>query len=357
MIPGGNRKRGCECGPTNGASAPREEKRVMDVAFRYTADAVQKAFVEQGLSLPREGRVEVNPEEISEQARKALLDLGKVEFQRDGLVGTGSPGSYYSEQHVDLTRVVYGSLSMSGFGLENSRYVEVASAPEDAKDVDVLVAQCARAQEKLVTDLREKVESQAREALQNAREALEEAKTTRRTISVKNALRGFPGKYPDLVPQQLKDESDALASEKTALDEEIERQQRADAQAFLASEQEKKEALLADRLAWIEEHASEFLRDAVAAGYDCKRRYIEERAAAEHPDYAVDMEDAAAWRPRSCPSPEAFAEAKRVGGTVVWLTSPPYEFEDFEEQENWEEREAVAIEDFRDTGVDLVREV
>ncbi len=37
-------------------------------AERDVADAVQKAFVEQGKSLPREGKVEVNPEEISAHA-------------------------------------------------------------------------------------------------------------------------------------------------------------------------------------------------------------------------------------------------------------------------------------------------
>lgn len=325
----------------------------MDIAFRYTADAVKKAFVEQGQSLPREGRVEVDLEELAAKTRQALLDLGKVEFGEEGLVGTA--GMNPSKRYVALTFVRYGGYT------EDVRHVEVSSAPEGPKDIDRLVAQCARVEDELLSDLRAKAKAHAYEALKQARETLEKvrAKPKERThheaaAFARSLLHSFDNRYAALVPQQLKDERDVLEAEARALWGEIERQRRAAHAAQEAEERARKEALLAERKAWIEEHGSQFLREAVAAGYDCKRRYIEERAAKEHPNYVADLGDDAVWRSRSCPSPEGLAEAKRVGGTVVWLTEHPYDEADGSEDPEDLEGEAVLIENFRGTGVDLV---
>jgi len=76
----------------------------------------------------------------------------------------------------------------------------------------------------------------------------------------------------------------------------------------------------ADRLSWIAEHGSAFLKKAVGAGYDCQRRYVGERAAIEHPTAIVDFDDNGEWKSRSCPSEEALDLALKLGGEVVWLT-------------------------------------
>lgn len=100
------------------------------------------------------------------------------------------------------------------------------------------------------------------------------------------------------------------------------------------------------RLAWVEEHGSAFLRKAVAAGYDCQRRYVLERAALEHPGAVVDIENAATWRSRSCPSERALDLALSLGGEVVWLTAPPQVSKpdpDEDEAESFEAGEAVVV--------------
>lgn len=112
-----------------------------------------------------------------------------------------------------------------------------------------------------------------------------------------------------------------------------------------AQEAAQKAAQRAAKSEWIAEHGSEHLRQATAADYDCQRLYVTERLAAEHPGYEVDWHDNAEWRSRSCPSPEALAEALRVEGEVVWLTNPPRPRDADEEElgEEYEAREAVVI--------------
>lgn len=127
----------------------------------------------------------------------------------------------------------------------------------------------------------------------------------------------------------------------------------AKAQAQAIAEAQAKAAREADKAAWIAASGSEHLRKAFTAGYDCQRLYVTERAAAEYPGFAVDFEDKAAWKARSCPSEQALELAERHSGRVVWLTRPGYELS---YEEYWGEREAVVIEDFLGR-YDLVMEV
>lgn len=108
--------------------------------------------------------------------------------------------------------------------------------------------------------------------------------------------------------EQRKKDEERLTAQREAEEEERQR------------EHEVREA---ERTVWIAEHGSDFLRRATAAGYDCQRRYVTERAALEHPGAVVDFEDEAEWRSRSCPSEAALDLAERINGEVVWLTSPP----------------------------------
>ena len=116
-----------------------------------------------------------------------------------------------------------------------------------------------------------------------------------------------------------------------------------------------------ERTDWIAAHGSDHLRAASDAGYDCKRLYVIERAALEHPGYILDFDDNAQWRDRSCPSEDALAEELRVTPAltegesvlVVWLTDPPRDRRE-EDDEDWESCEAVVIRGFLGD-YDLVR--
>lgn len=90
-----------------------------------------------------------------------------------------------------------------------------------------------------------------------------------------------------------------------------------------------RERLEAEKAEWIDAHGSDYLRRATALDYDCQRRYVEERATLELPDFTVDFDNRAGWRSRACPSEEALAEVERLiaagrNAEVVWLISPPY---------------------------------
>lgn len=111
-------------------------------------------------------------------------------------------------------------------------------------------------------------------------------------------------------------------------DQERARRAREEHEAREAAERAERARRAAEKSAWVAEHGSDFIKKAVAAGYDCQRRYVTERAALELPGFTVDFDDRADWRSRSCPSADALdrALALREAGhdaTVVWLTTPP----------------------------------
>jgi len=79
--------------------------------------------------------------------------------------------------------------------------------------------------------------------------------------------------------------------------------------------QAKKEAEEREKAEWIQAHGSEHLKEAFTRGYDCQRMYILERVAQELPGYIVykfDGRDEWELYDRSCPSPEALEEVKRL---------------------------------------------
>lgn len=85
----------------------------------------------------------------------------------------------------------------------------------------------------------------------------------------------------------------------------------------------------AGRAVWIEAHGSAYLKRAVAGGYNCQRQYVIERAALEAPGFTVDINNAARWKSRSCPSERALDaqdEASKLAlgdPYIVWLTAFP----------------------------------
>ena len=77
----------------------------------------------------------------------------------------------------------------------------------------------------------------------------------------------------------------------------------------------KKQAEEREKAEWIQAHGSQHLKEAFTRGYDCQRLYILERVAQELPGYEVyqfDGRDEWELYKRSCPSPEALEEVKRM---------------------------------------------
>lgn len=152
---------------------------------------------------------------------------------------------------------------------------------------------------------------------------------------------------------------DEQQAEAKRLQREAEDRRRVDHEQREAAE---KAAAEQERSDWIAAHGSDHLRAASDAGYDCKRLYVTERAALEHPGYIVDFDDNAQWRDRSCPSEDALAEELRVTPAlaegesilVVWLTDPPHDRREECDDEEWEPCEAVVIRGFLGD-YDLVR--
>ena len=62
-----------------------------------------------------------------------------------------------------------------------------------------------------------------------------------------------------------------------------------------------------EKQAWIAEHGSDHLRQAVRLGYTCQRLYATERAAAEFPGFILDFDQLTMWDSLDSPSPEAVA--------------------------------------------------
>jgi hypothetical protein len=102
-----------------------------------------------------------------------------------------------------------------------------------------------------------------------------------------------------------------------------------------------KEAIKADRLTWIENHGSEHLKKAVAAGYNCQRKYVEERSAFEFPEFDLDFDDCLKHRSRSCPSLNALDWLDRFPqGQIIWVEERHDRSDD---DEDYEGEEAIII--------------
>lgn len=123
----------------------------------------------------------------------------------------------------------------------------------------------------------------------------------------------------------------------------------------LKAEKEKNEAeRLAERLAWIEAHGSDYLQRAVKLGYNCQRQYVTERATLEFPGFALDFNLRAEWQDRTCPSSEALDEVEKLiqqghKALVVWLCDTGVEQETTEDDDYinpFEPCEAIIVEDY-----------
>lgn len=96
--------------------------------------------------------------------------------------------------------------------------------------------------------------------------------------------------------------------------------------AQAATDKAEREAAKAEKLNWIEAHGSEKLRKGTAAGYNCQKQYIIERAGHDiGAEYVLDHAEEIKTKARSCPSLTALEEAERVAeiagytAKVMWL--------------------------------------
>jgi len=130
----------------------------------------------------------------------------------------------------------------------------------------------------------------------------------------------------------LKKEYNKVQEEKKAQREKEEAKERAKIEKREAQKEFEKCLKATERLGWINANGSDYLKLAVSLGYNCQRRYVEERAATELPDFdfEVDFDDEIKYRDRSCPSLDGLqeiVELKKKGfeAKVVWLTCPTSE--------------------------------
>lgn len=107
-----------------------------------------------------------------------------------------------------------------------------------------------------------------------------------------------------------------------------------------------------DKTTWISKFGSEHLQRGIAAGHDCSRLYLTERATLEYPNFVLDYEKCADWKSRSCPSVNALdlrdtflEQHEGVTVTIVWLTSPPRSIREERSYENFEPCEGIVIDD------------
>lgn len=146
--------------------------------------------------------------------------------------------------------------------------------------------------------------------------------------------------------ERLQAQHEAYEESKRIENKKAEESREAERKAREEAEKAAKEAREAERVAWITEHGSDYLRRATKLGYNCQRQYVAERAALELPDFQVDFDSQAAWKSRSCPSLEALNEVERLIETghkaeVVWLT---YIKPDDDEDDDWNDDEFEACE-------------
>lgn len=120
----------------------------------------------------------------------------------------------------------------------------------------------------------------------------------------------------------------------------------------------KREAEHKDDLDWIENEGSDYLKQCVKLGYNCRRKYIEERVKKEFPDFCLDFDDYANWKERVSPSQKALDEVvkwldKGFDAKIVWLTNSVYG-DEYDYENDFEPCEAIAL---KFKGYWLVREI
>ncbi len=308
---------------------------VVQVEYQLSDAYREKTLVETGEVLERVQRVEIDLASATPEQRKAILAIAGV----------------------DLSPIEVGRWE----NWSNDAKPFLKELPLDApiQTVEVLAAHCERmaaekkrAQEVYDAHVREELTSELNQTLAKLREALEKGENRGNLYLWTAYNKSSEAKRLGID----RSEYDKLHAEYEALQERIRAANEAEAKARRETEENRKAKRKQERLDWIAKHGSEYLREAVAAGHDCSRRYWIERAALEYPGFTLDANKSADWKSRSCPSEDALAERKALAKAhpdakveVVWLTSEPSS--DVPEGGNWieptREREAIVVDDPR----------
>lgn len=257
----------------------------MKISYHLDKKFTRETYIATGVSLDAKQTLEIDPVALTPDQRKLLL-----EWTRDG--GT-------------LTTPVWDKFA----GRMEKRIWETS---RQFADVPALLAAWE-------AEFSAAYNAAARARIESAKDA------TQRLTEYTGHPLSFGRSRPDhrAVYADYPGYNEAVAAAQTAWDAAKAREE-SEARARREATDAAKAALEADKRTWCAgPHASDHLRRAVTAGYDCQRRYATERAAVEYPGYVVDFDDNFSWKSRSCPSPEALAEAERVGGEVVWVTDGP----------------------------------
>jgi hypothetical protein len=298
---------------------------MLSVTFNLSEKYRRTEFVRTGILPKATATCEIDPATMTPEERQAVV-------------------SYFgTEQRFDLTsKPDYPTLALL-----------------DAFPTAAFVAACARRltaerQAKRIKDLQRKIEFGTRDLARRV-----ESRNPETTIYASM----------DLHPEEA-DEADAQGLDTSAwralytelltnapawvAEKETERQrvaaimEQAEAERKAKAEAAKAE-FEANMASWIEEHGSTRLQRGHNSGYDMKRVYVIERAKLEAPGYVVDFDDKARWDNRSSPTTAALdAEdaANKLGignAQIVWLTRPPKALPGDEDEDYFEECEAVAI--------------
>lgn len=304
--------------------------------FNLTDEARKAAFVATGVMPPATNELPVDPPALTPEQRTVLARC------MDG--GDSSlPGAAPEIDRYDRKRMVWGGC----YYWDHTPGVDewIAVAADLWARADALTPEIERAI----------VQADAAKVARHERERQEARETLRAAIVTHN---------PDARTGDLPDDDDMLIEYRTLQPQFVSERKAAEA-AAKARKLADDAAAHATKLAWAQEHGSEQLRRGLERGHDCQRLYVRERAAIEAPGFTVDIENAAGWKSRACPSERALdaadeADALGLGESeIVWLTAPAADrkrpdYESDVDAEEFVECEAVVIRDYLGK-YDLVR--
>lgn len=272
-----------------------------------------RLFAERGVAVPSSHRMPLPVAELRPTSRSLLAvwapDLTEIHFELP-------PRGRYA----------------NGLGSAPATRWAAPRLPETAAEWDQLITEFSVAVQAHDNAWREQLTEEVATALETARAG--QRPHLRYSVPAYNGLPGM---------EELRQRCATLEAAREEKERQEKERRKAADEARRAGQEAARKAAEATKAAWVAEHGSDYLKRACAAGYDCQRRYVLERAALEHPDYRVDFNDHAEWRSRACPSEPALAEAERVDGEVVWLTTGLDGTDD-----DVESCEAVIIEDYLD---------
>jgi hypothetical protein len=265
--------------------------------FKYSDSAIAAHFKKTGENLNRDAFVIYDGKSLSEEARSASLVIN-ADFLNVHIPPSLSAGFFDSAPTVEEVQV---------------RILEEAVKIIGSRKAD---AEKLRADTISQTAIVEDFESLSAEALPDAIK-LAELKSWNCVKSLRDRLKVLESRSDEIVK---------------------------------ARELAAKEAIKADRLAWIKNHGSDHLKKAIAAGYNCQRKYVEERSAFEFTEFDLDFDDQLKHRSRSCPSLDALAWLDRFPqGQIIWVEKRhdhSDDDEDYEDELNYEGEEAIVIENY-----------